>query len=178
MKNVQAQNAQDVILQKRWVLVVLLAVTTVTVLWCLFWLSFSPMSRTELFSNDDVTAGALPEITAGQTQMQREATEQTFSFKINVRPVFETGESAGGLRIENPYHNLYPIVVEIVENESGERIYDSGWILPEHHISEGTLAKVLPRGEHGATAYIYAFHPDTREYWGKATVDMILVVEH
>jgi hypothetical protein len=112
-----------------------------------------------------------------QTQrMQRKVDEGQFSFKINARPVFETGSSAGNLRIENPNFNIYPMNVEIYLDDSQELIYNSGGILPNHHVASDTLNTNLPAGEYHATAYMNAYHPDTMEFMGKTGVKMILSV--
>ena len=109
-------------------------------------------------------------------QMQREADESAFSFKINSMPIFEDGNSAGTLRIENPSHNIYPFTVEIFLGESGEKIYDSGGIFPDHHIEKAMLTKALPRGFYRAMAFVSAYDPETKEYRGKVAAELTLIV--
>ena len=122
--------------------------------------------------------GHLPNMTEEdiREQMQREADKGIFAFKINSRPVFENGDAEGTLRIENPNHNTYPFVVKIFLSETEEEIYNSGGMLPNHHIDVARLTKVLPKGEHAAMAYIYAYDPETNEYGGKAAVELTLIV--
>jgi len=122
--------------------------------------------------------GHLPNMTeeAIKEQMQKDADKSNFAFKINARPVFANGESKGNLRIENPGHNLYPFVVKIFLNETSEEIYNSGGMLPNHHIDEDRLVRILPKGEYAATAYIYAFDPVTNEYGGKSAVGLTLII--
>ena len=123
--------------------------------------------------------GHLPKMTEDEIreQMQREADKSVFSFKINSRPLFQDGDSEGTLNIENPNHNLYPFVVEIFLNETGEEIYNSGGILPNHHISRAKLTKTLEKGEHPATAYINVYDPVTKHYTGKSAVWLTIVVK-
>ena len=111
-------------------------------------------------------------------QMQREADKSKFSFKINSRPTFNDGADAGTLQIENPNHNIYPFVVKIILRETGEEIYDSGGILPDHHINKAKLTKVLPKGNHRATAYIKAYDPKTNTYSGQAAVSLTLIINN
>ena len=122
--------------------------------------------------------GHLPSMTKETVieQMQREVDKNVFSFKINSRPMFRNGAGAGSLRIENPSHNVYPFVVKIFLNETSEEIYYSGGILPNHHIDEAKLTRILPKGEHAATAYIYAYDPTTNEYGGKSAVELTLII--
>lgn len=125
-------------------------------------------------------AGHLPDMTDEQVlaQMQQAVDESRFSFKINAQPVFEDGGSAGTLRIENPGHNVYPFVVEIYLTETQEKIYDSGAVMPDHHIDTARLLTALPRGTHEAVAYINAYDPDTNEYQGKSAVNLSIVIKN
>ena len=135
----------------------------------------------ELFPDvGNAIEGHLPKMTEAEirAQMQKEADRSLFSFKINSRPIFKNGTDAGTLNIENPNHNLYPFVIEIFLSESGEKIYDSGGVLPNHHISRARLAKVLPKGEHPATAYINVYDPQTNKHSGKSAVALTIIVNN
>ena len=124
----------------------------------------------------EASAGHLPNMAEHdiRQQMQQEADRNVFAFKMNLRPVFKNG--TGTLRIENPGHNLYPFVVKIFLDKTREEVYDSGGILPNHHIDTARLTRVLPKGEHPATAYIYAYDPETSQYSGKSAVELILII--
>ncbi len=111
-------------------------------------------------------------------QMQKEADESYFSFKINSRPVFADGSSAGTLGIENPNYNVYPMVVQITLDSTGEIIYDSGGLMPNQHIAEAKLDKVLSKGEYEATATLYAYDPDTLVCQGRSQAALTIIVEN
>lgn len=135
----------------------------------------------ELFPGaGEASSGHLPGMSEQQVkeQMQRVADESKLSFKINARPVFEDGHSQGTLRIENPAHNVYPLVVELFLTATGEKVYDSGGILPDHHISTGALTTALPKGSHEAQAVIHAYDPDTGEQQGRSLVNLTIVVNN
>ena len=181
MKRQSEQSIQGRIKRKHWLVGLFLFMVITTVMWCAFWLNYLPPERIDVFpGSGDAVVGHLPNMPVEEimAQMQREADKQVLSFKINGRPVFERGESAGTLRIENPQHNAYPFVVEIVLEETGEAIYNSGGVLPNHYISEGKLEVILPKGEHDATAFIHAYDPETSQYSGKAVVALTLVIEN
>ena len=124
-------------------------------------------------------AGHLPNMTEEEVreQMQKEADNSLFSFKINSRPMFANGGSAGNLNIENPSQNTYPFVVEIFLDATGEKLYDSGGILPDHHITNAPLLLALPAGTYAATAYINAYNPDTLEYCGRAAAELTITIK-
>lgn len=111
-------------------------------------------------------------------QMQRIADASQFSFKINAAPVFENGRSVGDVRIENPNYNMYPMVVQIVLDETGEIIFDSGGIMPNQHIEYGKLTKELSQGVHQATANLYAYDPDTLLAQGQSAAKLTITVKN
>jgi hypothetical protein len=110
-------------------------------------------------------------------QMQRFVDASYFSFKINARPIFETGASAGTLQIENPSYNVYPMVVQVFEDKTGDMLYDSGGILPNHHIDTAKLLKTLPAGKYPATATLNVYDPETLVWQGKQEVALIITVK-
>jgi len=171
--------------RKRWLIVPLISMLAVTGLASYILRPSNPEPSYVIADNIlpeagvDVTEGHLPGMTDDEImeQMQKEADESLFSFKVNSRPIFEDGGGAGTLRIENPNHNMYPFTVEIFLDETGEKIYESGGIFPNRHINTAKLGRALPQGEHEATAYINAYDPDTKEFRGKSAVELTLVVK-
>jgi hypothetical protein len=138
-----------------------------------------PIVAGDLFPGaGDAESGHLPGMTREEilAQMQKAADGAYFSFKINARPVFENGNAAGNLSIENPSYNVYPMVVQIHLDATGEIIYDSGGLYPDHHIASAKLSKALKAGKHNATAYMNAYDPDTLEWQGRQAAGLIITV--
>ena len=161
------------------ILLVSVAGMIVYVIWPFAAPEVKDIARQDFFPGiGDAVEGHLPNMAEDKIreQMQREADRNVFSFKINSRPVFKDGDSEGTLRIENPGHNIYPFVVKIFLKETGKQVYDSGGVLPNHHINKAKLSGGLPKGEHAATAYIHAYDPETNEYSGKSAVELTLIV--
>jgi hypothetical protein len=135
----------------------------------------------DLFPGEgDAEDGHLSNMTPEQIkkQMQEAADAAYFSFKINARPEFKDGKSAGTLGIENPSYNVYPMVVQIMLDDSDEIIYDSGGILPDHHIDSAKLSKVLKKGTYKATAYLHAYDPDTKVWQGKQAAALEITIKN
>ena len=122
--------------------------------------------------------GPLSDMTENEIreQMQKIADASYFAFKINARPVFETGDGKGNVRIENPSYNVYPMVVQIVLDETEEILFDSGGIFPNQHIDSASLNRPLPPGSYNATAYMNAYDPDSHTWLGKQAAALVITV--
>lgn len=140
-----------------------------------------PVVAGDLFPDSkDAEDGHLKDMTEEEIkeQMQKIADASQFSFKINAKPDFENGRSAGNLRIENPNYNIYPMVVQITLDSTGEIIYDSGGVLPNQHIGNAKLTKVLSKGTHQATAHLYAYDPDTKTCQGESAAKLTITIKN
>ncbi len=113
-----------------------------------------------------------------QEAVQAEVDASYFDFEINARPVFPNGSTnKGNLYIVNPSNNAHLSVVQIVHDETGEVIYDSGGLLPGYEITGDELLVDLEQGEHNATAHFYVYDPDTELAVGEVTASLIITVE-
>lgn len=110
--------------------------------------------------------------------MQNEVDLSKFSFEINSEPVFVDGKSEGDLYITNPAGNGYPMVAQIVLDDTGEIIYDSGGILPGYQIVNAKLGKTLDKGEYNATAHFYAFDSETEKAVGEVTASIVIIIQN
>lgn len=113
-----------------------------------------------------------------QAELNRIVEEGMFNISINSTPVFETGDSAGSLRIENIPANHYNMTVKITLEETGETIYQSGLIEPNHHIENDTLDVVLSKGTYAAIATFTAHDPNTGAEMGKAAAKITIIVNN
>lgn len=113
-------------------------------------------------------------------QMQKAADEAYFSFKINTIWEFEDRKGEAAVGIENPNYNVYPMVVQVFlgKDGAGELIYDSGAIMPDQHIDNAKLTKVLKTGTYEALAYLNAYDPDTKENIFKSTAELSIVIKN
>lgn len=99
--------------------------------------------------------------------------------KMNGKPTFADGESNGNLNIENPAENALFMNVDIMLNDTGEVIYESGAIPPNHHVANGKLAKILKKGEYEATAHVTLFDPDNPDSnYNSANFKLIITIEN
>lgn len=99
--------------------------------------------------------------------------------RINGYPVFASGGSEGNLNIENPVANELHMNVEITLNETGEVIYNSGAIPPNHYIDNGQLSKNLEKGAYEATAHVTLFDPEYPDNsYNSANFTLVITVKN
>ena len=109
--------------------------------------------------------------------LQQKADESNFSFKINSRPEFETGDAEGTLYIENPVTNVYDMRVVITLDDTGETIYETGLISPGQNIVRDVLKRQLDAGVYPATATIYAHDAGTGDEIGRTASALELEIK-
>lgn len=109
-------------------------------------------------------------------ELNQKVEDGMFMIAINTKPYFPTGSSKGDLCIENSPANHYYMTVKIVENDTGELLYETKALEPNSHIQEDVLLKNLGSGEYPATATFEAYDQTTHQLIGSAGADMLIIV--
>lgn len=113
-----------------------------------------------------------------QAELDRVVGEGMFHVVINPEPIFRDGTSDGNLEIENVPNNHYAMVVQILLQDTGEVIYDSGLINPNYHIQKDKLDVDLDAGEYPAEGVFYAYDMDSLEEVGNTSCEMTIRVQN
>ena len=108
---------------------------------------------------------------------EKEVDTSNFTLSIYPEATFKNGKATGELYIRNELENAYPIAVQIVEDKSGDIIYESGAIQPGYEVTEGKLLKNLKKGTYKCTAEVSIFDPDTKKYKGQTAAEMDVEVK-
>ena len=109
---------------------------------------------------------------------EKEVDESKFTLSIYPEATFEDGKSTGAIYIKNDVKNAYPIAVQIVEDKSGDIIYESGAIEPGFEITEGELNKNLKKGTYKCTAKVSIYDPQTKKYKGQTAAEIEVEVKN
>lgn len=112
-----------------------------------------------------------------QAELNRVVDESMFDISIAHTMVFPDGQSEGEVRIENVPGNRYLLDCVITEDETGDVLYESGILEPNHHITNAKLLKDLDPGTYKATALFHALDPDTEEEVGAVNAQVTIMVE-
>ncbi len=79
-------------------------------------------------------------------KLNAKVAEGMINISMNTAPYFEDGAADGNLMIVNESINNYPQKVQIVRNDTGEQIYESGAITVGSKIERAKLDAALPAG--------------------------------
>lgn len=101
-------------------------------------------------------------------KLNEKVAEGMINISMNTAPYFENGTADGNLVIVNESINNYPQKVQIIRNDTGEQIYESGAIAVGSKIERAKLDVALPAGTYECTAYFHNLDPETGEIIGTA----------
>lgn len=108
---------------------------------------------------------------------EKEVDESKFTLSIYPEATFENGESIGDIYIRNEIENAYPISVEVVDDATGDVLYESGAIQPGYEVTEGQLIRKLPKGTYKCTANVSIYDPETKKYKGQTAAEIVIEVQ-
>lgn len=111
-----------------------------------------------------------------QAELNRVVEDGMFNISIAEVMSFPDGTSEGDVRIENVPNNKYLMNVVVKLDETGEEVYESGILEPNHHITKGTLKVDLDKGTYAATAVFSALDPETEAVVGQAAAEVTIMV--
>ena len=103
-----------------------------------------------------------------EAALNEKVAEGMINISMNTAPYFENGSTDGNLMIVNESINNYPQKVQIVRNDTGEQIYESGAIAVGSKIERAKLDAELTAGTYECTAYFHNLAPETGEIIGTA----------
>ena len=113
-----------------------------------------------------------------EAALNSKVAEGMINISANTSPIFEDGESEGNLMLVNESINNYPQMVQIIRNDTGEQIYESGAIAVGSKIERAKLDVELPAGEYECTAYFSNLDPETGDMIGTAGAIITITIKN
>ena len=111
-------------------------------------------------------------------KLNAKVAEGMINISMNTAPYFEDGAADGNLMIVNESINNYPQKVQVVRNDTGEQIYESGAIAVGSKIERARLGVVLPAGTYECTAYFHNLDPESGAIIGTAGAIITITVKN
>ena len=113
-----------------------------------------------------------------EAALNNKVAEGMINISANTAPIFEDGASEGNLMLVNESINNYPQKVQIVRNNTGEQIYESGAIAVGSKIERARLDVDLPAGTYECTAYFHNLDPESGAIIGTAGAIITITIQH
>ena len=113
-----------------------------------------------------------------EARLNEKVAEGMINISANTAPIFEDGTAEGNLMLVNESINNYPQKVQIVRNDTGEQIYESGAIAVGSKIERAKLDVVLPAGTYECTAYFHNLDPESGAIIGTAGAIITITIQH
>lgn len=123
----------------------------------------------------NVRSGTLSDPAGRKAELEAIVQEGLLSFSINATPVIKNGMA--NLLIENPANNGNRFTVTINREDTGEKIYQSGYLDPEQYIEDVKLDVELSPGEYTCVANFDAYRISDNAYIGRAAARITLYVQ-
>ena len=111
-------------------------------------------------------------------KLNEKVAEGMINISMNTAPYFENGTAEGNLMLVNESINLYPQKVQIVRNDTGEQIYESGAIAIGSKIERARLDVDLPAGTYECTAYFHNLDPESGAIIGTAGAIITITIKN
>ena len=134
------------------------------------------MAPEPLVAEGNVKTGTLYDPEKRQEELNSVVEEGMLAFSINATPFMKNGKGKANLMVENPPNNGKRFTITIQRDDTGEKIYQSGYLDPEQYLDEVPLDVELEQGEYACTAYFDAYRISDNGYIGRAGAQITLYV--
>ena len=125
-----------------------------------------------------VQSGTLSDPAGRRAELDDIVREGMMTFSINATPSMKDGKAMANLLIENPPDNGNRFTVSITREDTGEKIYQSGYLDPEQYIENAPLDVELEAGEYACIASFDAYRISDNAYIGRAGAKITLYVQN
>ena len=136
--------------------------------------------KTGIVYDDAAIAGGWDNLSPEEIaeKLNEKVAEGMINISMNTAPYFENGTAEGNLMLVNESINNYPQKVQIIRNDTGEQIYESGAIAIGSKIEGARLDVDLPAGTYECTAYFHNLDPESGAIIGTAGAIITITVKN
>lgn len=161
---------------KKRVVIIIIVIAAILVGGYFVWQAVSPKTYGQFDLDEMAKDGFFKDKTDAEIEdlLNQVVSDGMFNISINSNPVFEDGKSEGNLRIENVPNNPYYMTVKIVQDDTGEVVYESKGLKQKQYIESAPLKIALAKGEYPCTATFTAVDPETLEEIGTAAAQITI----
>ena len=139
-----------------------------------------PAAQSGIVYDDSAVEGGWDNLSPEEIaeKLNEKVAEGMINISANTAPIFEDGASEGNLMLVNESINNYPQKVQIIRNDTGEQVYESGAIAVGSKIERAKLDVVLPAGTYECTAYFHNLDPESGAIIGTAGAIITITIKN
>ena len=129
----------------------------------------------------NVVSGDIPGKSREERQRELDSMveEGMLNMSMNITPFGNAsgGDNSVNWLIENPSNQGKLIRVEVIRNDTGEKIFETGAIRPGNYLESAPPDVRLPAGEYPCTAGFLAYQEESEALIGQAAVEIRLTIQ-
>lgn len=109
--------------------------------------------------------------------LRKKVDEGMIAFSLNTRMFLESPGAEATVKFENPPNNAKLTKLKLVRDDTGETVYETGFLEPGSYVDRSAFDVEMEPGEHACTGYISSYSLDERKYLGEAACTVIVTVQ-
>lgn len=148
-----------------------------------FYRANAPEPAPGLRYESNIVSGDIPGKTREERQRELNSVveEGMLNMSMNITPSGQVNGTAAersiNWLIENPSNQGKLIRVEVIRNDTGEKIFETGAIRPGNYLESAPPDVRLPAGEYPCTAVFLAYQEESEALIGQAAVEIRLTIQ-
>lgn len=163
--------------RKRTLLIAAVVLLALAVALCAF--ALQQCSRADDEMEPNVIVGTMEgysdeEIAA---MLAQKVDEGMIAFSLNTHMHLEEPGAQASIKFENPPNNAKLTKLSLVRDDTGEQIYETGYVAPGSYVDADAFDVRLEPGEYACTGYISSYSQDEKKYLGEAACTVIVTVQ-
>lgn len=104
--------------------------------------------------------------------------EGMIAFSLNTQIVLEGPGAEAPILFENPANNGKLLKLAIARDDTGETVYETGFLAPGSYVEDDGLDVRLDPGSYACTATISSYREDTKRLLGQAAAEVTVTVQN
>lgn len=141
-------------------------------------LAFQQCSRQDDGMEPNVVVGSMEGYTDEEIaeMLKKKVDEGMISFSLNTHLYLDGPDAQASIKFENPANNAKLTKLRLVRDDTGEQIYETGFLEPGSYVDADQLDARLGPGEYACTGYITSYEQGTKRFLGEAACTVHVTV--
>lgn len=112
-----------------------------------------------------------------EAMLAEKVDEGMIAFGLNTQIYLDGPDAEAPILFENPANNAKLLKLEITRDDTGEVVYETGYLAPGSYVDRDRLDVQLDAGSYTCTALIRSYQQDTKKPLGQAAAEVIISVQ-